>query len=147
MTIKIDPIYQERYLNLLSAVIKQLRIPQTINRLVPYDEQCLTTPGDAVHLMLLDILSGRQALVHLEGWAAEVDLEKLLSSGAGAHHFNDDALGRHLDWIHDGNVHQIYSQLVVGAFQKEDIWSLHVFHGDTTSNPSTVSTRTRKKIF
>lgn len=65
MTIKIDAIYQQRYLNLISAVIKQLYIPETINRLIPYDEQCLTTPGEIVHLLLLDILRGRQALVHV----------------------------------------------------------------------------------
>lgn len=28
MTIKIDAIYQQRYLNLVSAVIKQLHIPE-----------------------------------------------------------------------------------------------------------------------
>lgn len=133
MTTAIDAIYQQRYLNLVSAVIKQLDIPETINRLVPYDEQCLTTPGEVVHLLLLDILSGRQALVHLEGWAAEIDLEKLLSSSAKAHHFNDDAIGRHLDRLHNGNIHQVYSQLVVNAWKKEDISSLHVLHGDTTS--------------
>lgn len=133
MTIKIEAIYQQRYLNLISAVIKQLHIPETINRLIPYDEQCLTTPGEVVHLLLLDILSGRQALVHVQEWAAEIDLEKLLSSDTKPHHFNDDAIGRQMDRLHDGNIHHVFSQLAVNAFQKEDIESLHVLHGDTTS--------------
>lgn len=92
----------------------------------------MTTPGEVVHLLLLDILSGRQALVHVQEWAAEIDLEKLLSSDIKSHHFNDDTIGRQMDRLHDGNIHQVFSQLVVNAFQKEDIESLHVFHDDTT---------------
>lgn len=67
-------IYQQQYVNLLSEIIKQLKIPQTINQLVPYDNQWITTPD--AHLILLDILS---AMVHLSRWAEEIDLASRLS--------------------------------------------------------------------
>ncbi|WP_082864820.1 hypothetical protein [Priestia filamentosa] len=44
--------------------MKKLNIKQTVNRLVPYDSQYLTIPEEIVELMVLDILSSRQALVH-----------------------------------------------------------------------------------
>ena len=97
MTFQIEGIYPQSYLNLLSSVMDQLKISQTVDRLVPYDSQCFTTPGQMVKLLVLDILSGRQALVHLESWAKEIDLEKLISPDVQARYFNDDAISRHLD--------------------------------------------------
>ncbi|WP_243293148.1 DUF4277 domain-containing protein [Bacillus sp. FJAT-47783] len=76
MNIQIDHIYQQSYLNLLSAIMKQLHIPQTFNEMVEYDSQCLTTPGDIVQLVVLDILSGRQALVHLEPTFGRCQIKK-----------------------------------------------------------------------
>lgn len=49
---------------------------------------------------MLDILSGRQALVHLESWAAQMDIEKLIREGFTANQLNDDAIGRHLDRLY-----------------------------------------------
>ncbi|MHC0618915.1 DUF4277 domain-containing protein [Paenibacillus sp. M.A.Huq-82] len=48
---------------------------------MPVDPQCRTTAGEAVKLLLLDMLSGRQALVHLEKWAQAQDLEGLFYPG------------------------------------------------------------------
>ncbi|WP_411240191.1 hypothetical protein [Priestia filamentosa] len=44
--------------------MKKLNIKPTVNRLVPYDSQYLTIPEEIVELIVLDILSSRQALVH-----------------------------------------------------------------------------------
>lgn len=132
MNIQIEQIHQATYLNILSAIMKKLNIPQTINRLVPYDSQCLTTPGEIVQLIVLDILSGRQALVHLEEWASELDLEKLISPDVEARFFNDDAISRHLDRLHDADIHQVFSELSLQAYRKEEV-PIEVLHGDTTS--------------
>jgi transposase len=132
MSFKIQAIYQADYLNVLSALMKQLNIADKINQLVSFDPQCQTTPGETVHLLLLDILSGRQALVHIEKWAQHIDLEKLLSSDTPAHFFNDDAIGRHLDRLADANIHRVFSELTLHIWKTEQISSA-VFHADTTS--------------
>jgi transposase len=83
-------------------------------------------------MIVLDILTGRQALTHLEEWAARLDLEKLLGVNRNASSFNDDAIARHLDRISHAGVHALYSKLAMQAWQyAPDI--LPVFHGDTTS--------------
>lgn len=78
------------------------------------------------------MLSGRQALVHLESWAAQLDLEKLIREGLSAHQLNDDAIGRHLDRLHEAGIHEIVSSFLVHTYQVEKL-PLRFFHGDTTS--------------
>lgn len=75
MKIDIQAIYPATYLNMLSTIMKELNLHGLVDRHVPTDAQCQTRPSDIVQLILLDILSGRQALMHLEGWAAQIDLE------------------------------------------------------------------------
>lgn len=66
MQLNIQAIYPTTYLNMLSEIMKELNLLGLIDRLVPVDAQCQTRPSDIVQLILLDILSGRQVLVHLE---------------------------------------------------------------------------------
>ncbi|XWN52373.1 DUF4277 domain-containing protein [Anoxybacillus flavithermus] len=84
-----------------------------------------------VKLIVLDILSGRQALVHLEQWAHDIDLPKLIRPGLEPSWFNDDAIARHLDRLYKANIHQVLSSCLVQIYKKEGL-SLRVFHADTT---------------
>ncbi|ASS99514.1 transposase [Geobacillus thermocatenulatus] len=132
MTIRIQAIYESSYLHIISAITKQLGLHQLIDRMVPVDPQCQTRPSDIVLLLWLDIFSGRQALVHLEGWAHEMDLPKLIREGVQPSQFNDDAIARHLDRLYDAGIHSIVSECLLQIYQKERI-PLRVFHADTTS--------------
>ncbi|WP_231293752.1 IS1634 family transposase [Geobacillus thermoleovorans] len=102
-----------------------------MNRLVPVDPQCQTRTSDAVKLIILDILSGRQALVHLERWAHEIDLPKLIRPGLEPSWFNDDALARHLDRLYEADIHKVISTCLIHIYRKEGL-PLRVFHADTT---------------
>lgn len=42
---------------------------------MPTDALCQIRPSDIMQLIVLDILNGRQALVHLESWAAQLKKE------------------------------------------------------------------------
>ena len=131
MDVRIRAIYESSYLNIISAIFKDLGLPQLIDRLVPVDPQCYTRASDVVWLLILDILSGRQALVHLERWAHEIDLPKLIRPELQPSWFNDDAIARHLDRLYDANIHQVISACLVQIYKKEGI-PLRVFHADTT---------------
>ncbi|RAN30133.1 transposase, partial [Geobacillus sp. A8] len=50
MTIRIQAIYESSYLNIISAITKQLGLHQLIDRMVPVDPQCQTRPSDIVLL-------------------------------------------------------------------------------------------------
>ena len=112
--------------------MKELNLHGLVDQLVPIDVQCQTRPSDIVQLIVLDILSGRQALVHLESWAAQIDLEKLIRAGLTANQLNDDATGRDLDRLHEAGIHEIVSSFLLRTYRIEKLL-LHCFHGDTTS--------------
>ncbi|KDE45823.1 IS1634 family transposase [Geobacillus sp. CAMR5420] len=131
MDVRIRAIYESSYLNIISTIFKDLGLPQLIDRLVPVDPQCQTRASDVVGLLLLDILSGRQALVHLERWAHDIDLPKLIRPGLDPSWFNDDAIARHLDRLYEANIHQVLSSCLVQIYKKEGL-PLRVFHADTT---------------
>lgn len=76
--------------------------------------------------------AGRNALVNVDKWAAEQDLDQMLHPGLQASWFNDDALGRHLDRLYEADIHWIYSAFQLHVYQHERI-QMAVFHGDTTS--------------
>ena len=128
----IESVHMEGYLNLVSQTMKEMKIPQTIDRIVDYDAQCRVSPGEVVQMIVMDMLTGRQALVHMEEWASRLDVEKLLRSGLQASFFNDDAIARHLDRISAAGVHELYSTLALQAWQYNPDTVL-AFHSDTTS--------------
>jgi len=132
MNIQMDAIYQASYLNIMSAIMKELKLGELVDRLVPIDAQCRTRPSDIVQLLVLDMLSGRQALVHLEEWAARIDLQKLLHKDAYASQFNDDCIARHLDRLEKAGIHELVSTFLLQTYKRENI-SMRTFHGDTTS--------------
>ena len=126
MDVQVEAVYRNSYLNIISALFKKLGLPQLIDHLVPVDPQCQTRASDIVKLIVLDILSGRQALVHLEQWAHDIDLPKLIRPGLEPSWFNDDAIARHLDRLYEANIHQVLSSCLVQIYKKEGL-SLRVF--------------------
>ena len=40
MNIQMDAIYQASYLNMMSAIMKELKLGELVDRLVPVDAQC-----------------------------------------------------------------------------------------------------------
>ncbi len=102
-----------------------------IDHLVPVDPQCQTRASDAVQAIIYNIFDGRQALVHLERWAQEIDLEKLIRSGLHPSWLNDDALARHLDRLYEDGIHNVISTCLIHLYRKEGL-PLLVFHANTT---------------
>ncbi|WP_297992168.1 DUF4277 domain-containing protein, partial [uncultured Anoxybacillus sp.] len=121
MSVQIRAIYESSYLNIISTIFKDLGLPRLIDRLVPVDPQCQTRASDIVKLIVLDILSGRQALVHLEQWAHDIDLPKLIRPGLEPSWFNDDAIARQLDRLYDANIHAVLSACLVQIYKKEGL--------------------------
>lgn len=131
--VSIEAIYPASYLNLISETMKRMEIPQTVNQFVPFDDQCRVSPGDVVQMIVMDMLTGRQAMMHLSKWAARLDLDKLLlTPGVPASAFNDDAIARHLDRISEAGVHELFSEITLRAW-KQNPGSVLAFHSDTTS--------------
>ncbi|MGG3970455.1 DUF4277 domain-containing protein [Geobacillus stearothermophilus] len=112
MDVQVESVYRNSYLNIISALFKKLGLPQLIDHLVPVDPQCQTRVSDAVQAIIYNLFDGRQALVHVERWAQEIDLEKLIRSGLHPSQLNDDALTRHLDRLYEAGIYRVFQRRV-----------------------------------
>ena len=90
--------------------------------------------GTMVLLMVLDTLSGRSPLYHLQNFAESVDTGLLLGKKIPATAFNDTTVGRTLDAIYKAGTEQLFSQVAFRAARAFplDMDMRHV-HFDTTS--------------
>jgi transposase len=89
-------------------------------------------PGINVVAMILDTLSGRSPLYKVEEFIRTQDTELLLGRAIPAEAFNDDALGRTLDKIHEYGTLKLFTNISLNA---ANIYNLRSHQGsfDTTS--------------
>jgi len=79
-------VFVHGHLPLAAAFCRRLGLVELVNRLVP--SQMAVSPGLVVQAMVLNTLSGRTPLYHLENFLSELDLELLLGEPVDAHAFN-----------------------------------------------------------
>lgn len=114
-----------------SAYCRQLHLIETVNQLVP--SEMTLSPGMVVQMMVLDTLSGRSPLYHLNDFAEAMDRELLLGEDIAPGLFSDTNVGRSLDAIAKCGTGRILSALGVEAVTR--------FHLDpTTVSYDTTST-------
>jgi hypothetical protein len=89
------------------AFAERLGLRALINRLVPTEREF--EPGLMVLAMLVDTLSGRSPLYHLESFFEGQDTELLLGEAVEASVFNDDNAGATLDLLFRAGTQKIYS--------------------------------------
>jgi transposase len=89
-------------------------------------------PGHIVLAMILDTLTGRSPLYHLESFFEFQDIELLLGKRYSAKSFNDDNLARFLDKIFDAGTMKIFSEVAISAARVFSVEKRYV-HFDTTS--------------
>jgi transposase len=82
--------------------------------------------------MVIDTLSGRSPLYHLESFFEDKDTEVLLGEAVDASLFNDDNAGAVLDLLYEVGTQKIYSEVAMAALRAFEVSTEHV-HFDTTS--------------
>ena len=123
-------IYNVKHLPIVSAYANKLGIVEEINRQV--ESEMEVSPGDGVLMMVLDTLSGRSPLYHLEHFARQEDVELLLGTDYPPDAFNDDAMGRLLDKIYQAGSFKLFTSCALRACWAFDL-SESYFHFDTTN--------------
>lgn len=117
----------------ISNLCRQLKIRETINRIVTWDpKQCLLDPGLLVVALIINLLCRRNPLYLVEEFYQEQDVELLFGPGIEAEYFNDDALGRTLDKIYLAGAKKTFSAVSLQAQVEENI-HCRVLHADTTA--------------
>ncbi len=89
-------------------------------------------PGIIVLGLVLDTLSGRSPLYHLENTFEDYDQKILFGKELSPGYFSDDNVGRVMDHIYEIGTQKIFSALSVSSLQRFNLSTRHV-HFDTTS--------------
>ena len=121
---------QVNHLPIVAHFARKMGLVEIINRLVPVDMD--VEPGVIVLGLILDTLSGRSPLYHLESSFAELDCMLLFGKEIPPGYFSDDNVGRVLDRIFEVGTQKIFSDLSVNAVLRFSIPTNHI-HFDTTS--------------
>jgi transposase len=122
--------YEVHHWPVVRAYSERLGLVGLINRLVP--SEMAIDAGTIVLGLVIDTLSGRSPLYHLEAFFEPQDRALLLGREVEAKVFNDDTVGRVLDRLFEAGTQQIFSQLSRAAVERFAIPLKHVHH-DTTS--------------
>jgi transposase len=118
------------HLPIFAHYLRQLRLVEIVNELVPV--QMEVEPGIIVLGAVLDTLSGRSPLYHLEKAFEDYDRELLFGRDIPPGYFNDDNVGRVLEALFAAGTQKIFSALSVSSLQGFSLPTKHV-HFDTTS--------------
>ena len=123
-------VAQVNHLPIVADFARRLGLVEIVNRLVPVDME--VEPGVIVLGMVLDTLSGRSPLYHLESAFSDCDRAVLFGKDLPANYFSDDNAGRVMDRLFDAGTQRIFSALSVAAMERFALQARHV-HFDTTS--------------
>jgi transposase len=118
------------HLPIIASYARRLGLVEIVNRLVPVEMD--VEPGQIVLGLVLDTLSGRSPLYHLEATFEAYDQAVLLGQAMPAGYFSDDNVGRILDHLFAVGTQKLFSALSVSAVQRFELSTQHV-HFDTTS--------------
>jgi len=118
------------HLPIIAQYLRQLGLVEIVNKLVPVNMD--VEPGIIVLGAVLDTLSGRSPLYHLEKAFEDYDRELLFGQDIPPGYFNDDNVGRVLDALFAVGTQKIFSALSVSVLQSFCLSTKHV-HFDTTS--------------
>jgi transposase len=121
------------HLGLVAATIDKLGIAQHIDRILPMTKGANTTYGQRASAMIMNGLGFIDDRLYLfPKFLENKPVERLLGQGLSAEDFNDDALGRFLDKVHEYGASKLFSELALPIALKHKLLSKSV-HFDTTS--------------
>ena len=121
---------QVDHLPIIAHYARRLGLVEMINSLVPVEME--VEPGNIVLGLVLDTLSGRSPLYHLEKAFAHSDRALLFGQEIPPGYFNDDNVGRVMDQLYHVGTQKLFSAISVSALQRFCLSTKHV-HFDTTS--------------
>lgn len=123
-------VAQVNHLPIVVHFARRLGLVELVNELVP--TQMAVEPGVIALGLVLDTLSGRSPLYHLQTAFEECDRGVLFGQELPAEYFSDDHVGRMLDCFFAAGTQRIFSALSVRALERFAL-STEKVHFDTTS--------------
>jgi hypothetical protein len=106
-------VHTHGFLPIAAAYCRRLGLVELVNSMIA--TQMELKPGLVVQAMVLDVLSGRNPLYHVEHFLAQQDIQLLLGEAVDAHAFNDTNLARSLDAMFECGTAKIVTELGLRA--------------------------------
>jgi transposase len=106
-------IHNHGFLPIAASYCRRLGLVELVNSMI--STQMELKPGLVVQAMVLDVLSGRNPLYHVEDFLAQQDIQLLLGEQVDAHAFNDTNLARSLDAMFECGTSKIVTELGLRA--------------------------------
>ena len=118
---------------LISALYDQLRIGQTIDEMVRWDQlQCRLSPGTRIKALIINIFGRQRPLYRLAEFYENMDIENLFGKGVRLDDLTDYSMARALDKLGERGPWEVFSTICLRAICHEQI-DLKYLHSDTTS--------------
>ena len=118
------------HLPIIAHYLRRLHLVEIVNALVPVRME--VEPGIIVLGLVLDTLSGRSPLYHLEKTFEEYSQELLFGKELPPGYFNDDNVGRVMDRLYEVGTQKLFSEMSRSALHRFPLSTKHL-HFDTTS--------------
>ena len=117
----------------IAAMCDVLKIPEYIDQFIgPLDPRVKMSIGTVVKALIINMLSGRTPLVHLEHTFTDIECGILFGEGILARDLNDDRLGDALDKISSLDYKKLYSLICMQALKIHNV-DAEALHVDTTN--------------
>ena len=125
--------YRLDHLGIVAGICEQIKLVETIDGMLPTPSGRKVSCGQATLAMVLNAmgLNGR-ALYLTPEYMANKPVEHLFGAGYQASDFNDDALGRGLDELHQAGVTELFAAIARKAVAEFEIEHEYA-HVDTTT--------------
>ena len=118
---------------LISALYDELKIGQTIDEMVRWDEaQCRMSPGKRIKALVINIFGRKRPLYRIDESYEHMDIENLFGRGISLEDLTDYNLARALDKLDERGPHEVFSTICLRAICHEQI-VLKYLYSDTTS--------------
>lgn len=125
--------YVQNVSPIISAMCETLQIPQIIDNEFGYMHKNMKlTLGEVVKALIINTLTCRTPLMHVEDSFKDLDCEVLFGKGVRSELLNDDRLGRCLELLGNIDINKLFSKICMKAIEQHEILVTST-HVDTTN--------------
>lgn len=118
---------------LIAKLCDEIRLEEIINEQVTWDKtRCGLSPGTRIKALIINILCDGNPLYKVHETYDKLDVELLFGASVTKDQFNDDSLGRALDYLYKAVPWKVYTSVSLSALKALEL-SLGALHNDTTS--------------
>ncbi len=128
-----DVGYRSGVLGVVGELCREIGLVDVVNEAAEWHSQAKMGPGERILALILCIFGDRRALWRVHEFYEDEDLEVLFGAGAQSDDFNDDALGRALDKLHDAGAQGVIATLAMRALAVESILLQGALRADTAT--------------